>query len=1275
MGKPFIWIYNFFRKHPVLFYVVLVLITIYAVLGISRLKWNNDIFSIFPQKTSSAQYKEQVNNLRSNNNIMVLLHTEHATDTSLQVLLANAEWWEYRLKSSPYFRTNIQDGRIRMTDSLQRVLYDSVFYNLPLLLDGGDLITLGHRLELETMEKTLAANNRISNSLAGYSLRYYNNLDPLHLAPLVLSKLATFRTVPSLKQVNGFQVSKDERNLLFDFTAVFKDNEDVRYGALLDSLNEMQLKGEQMFPGVKTFLIGAPIASEINKDRSFKDGNLTGLLSVLLTLGLLYYFYRRKRLALIVLVPSVFGYSFALATFGWMGVPIVAMAMSSATIILAMGINYSIHLVNARIHCESITEAIEEISHPLIVGNVTTIAAFALLMLSDSLLLQQFGYLAVLSLAAGVLTTLVVLPQWLDKEKTREREVSLPWFEKFTSYAFHKNKWIIGILAVGSLLMIIPASKIQFQGDLSKLNYIPPRDQAGFDIIENDLGFDLSRTMLQVKAPQLDSALAIYSEARQQLLLQDSAALIPDLTAIQPTTSMQYANHERWVQFWSDSLIKSNEIKAENIHGGSAMTGFLKKVKSLDTLAVPERFTNEFKNVILNRMVHNDTRHNVIIHAPVIGKFDLENHEHDAKYQLFNRQHFANQTAGLVQKDFNNILTYSGIIVFFLLLLVYGRLELALLAFLPMTISWFWILGIAHLTGIQIHIVNLILCTFIFGLCDDYSIFMIDGLTKEYSTGRKVIDKDKKVIVISVLVTMIGLAAMLAGKHPAFHSFAALALIGLGVVLVLSLTLQPALYHYFVTYRTERGNAPVTLLSFYVSIVTFSTFILLGVLLSILGLILKWTGLMRLSVIRYIFHVLIQWACYFVMWITPTGKYVREGMENIDWDKPGIIVSNHQTHIDLLMMLSLYPKIVVLTNQWVYNNIIYGGLVRSAGYLPGFAGTDKLAEMARKQIEAGYFILIFPEGTRSEDGEIKRFHKGAFLLADQLNVPIYPVLLHGMNIGLSKGDQNLKTWSATLRALPPVLPEDPTYGEDYSSRGKAINRMMRNRFEALKAEREDPNYHFDTLRKNYLYKGPILYWYAKIKMMNENLYSVLNQLIPRKANILDLGCGYGMMDYMLAMCSNERMVTGVDYDEEKIEVAVSNFSAKRVHIDFHHADINTYKIMPHDVFILYDSLHYLKKEEQKALLEKCAHHLNPGGMILIREGIASAGIAKHNNTRMTEWFSTTILGFNKTYHELAFIEEEMIAELARHYDLSLEKKEDSSFSSNTLFILRNNQKQ
>ena len=66
---------------------------------------------------------------------------------------------------------------------------------------------------------------------------------------------------------------------------------------------------------------------------------------------------------------------------------------------------------------------------------------------------------------------------------------------------------------------------------------------------------------------------------------------------------------------------------------------------------------------------------------------------------------------------------------------------------------------------------------------------------------------------------------------------------------------------------------------------------------------------------------------------------------------------------------------------------------------------DKIAD----RMKHGYSLIIFPEGTRSEDGEIGRFHKGAFYLAEKLDADILPIMIHGTNYTLTKKDALLKT--------------------------------------------------------------------------------------------------------------------------------------------------------------------------------------------------------------------------------------------------------------------------
>ena len=109
----------------------------------------------------------------------------------------------------------------------------------------------------------------------------------------------------------------------------------------------------------------------------------------------------------------------------------------------------------------------------------------------------------------------------------------------------------------------------------------------------------------------------------------------------------------------------------------------------------------------------------------------------------------------------------SGLLVFFALLAAYRRLELTLMTFAPMFIAFTVILGLMAVLKIDFNIVNIILSTFIFGIGDDFSIFIMDGLQREYSNGRPILTNHKTAIIYSVLTTVIGISALRIANHPA----------------------------------------------------------------------------------------------------------------------------------------------------------------------------------------------------------------------------------------------------------------------------------------------------------------------------------------------------------------------------------------------------------------------------------------------------------------------------------------------------------------------------
>ncbi|MBL4653928.1 MAG: 1-acyl-sn-glycerol-3-phosphate acyltransferase [Flavobacteriales bacterium] len=394
--------------------------------------------------------------------------------------------------------------------------------------------------------------------------------------------------------------------------------------------------------------------------------------------------------------------------------------------------------------------------------------------------------------------------------------------------------------------------------------------------------------------------------------------------------------------------------------------------------------------------------------------------------------------------------------------------------------------------------------------------------------------------------------------------------------------------------------------------------------------------------------------------------FINESKEN--FSKPCVIISNHQSHIDIPLLLMQHPKLIVLVNDWVYNNPYYGAVVRMADFYPVSGGFEDGLLSLKEKVADGYSVLVFPEGTRSKDCKIQRYHKGAFVLAQELKLDVVPVLLHGVGHVMTKGDNFVKGGKMTVKILPRILFEDESYGLTGRRKAKEIGQYCRDEFEKLRKEIEIPSYFAREIEKNYIYKSPGFPWYVKIKLALENNYAFFNSIIPKKGKIVDIGCGLGYFPFMLQFLSEEREILGIDYDEDKIELA-NNCAAKGPNLEFKSGDATTIELPKADVFILLDLLHYLPKKKQEVVLERVFKKVNEGGMVIVRDADASMQ-SRTKGTKLTEIFSTKIMNFNKTEHQLEFVSRDFIIEVAKRNKMQVEIVDNTKRTSNITYLIR-----
>jgi len=227
--------------------------------------------------------------------------------------------------------------------------------------------------------------------------------------------------------------------------------------------------------------------------------------------------------------------------------------------------------------------------------------------------------------------------------------------------------------------------------------------------------------------------------------------------------------------------------------------------------------------------------------------------------------------------------------------------------------------------------------------------------------------------------------------------------------------------------------------------------------------------------------------------------------------------------------------------------------------------------------------------------------------------------------------------------------------------------FYRTEYSLLKTELETPSYFRRKLIRNYIYKGPVLEWYTRIKMSLESNYELINSLVPRNADITDIGCGYGYLSYILSFVSPERKILGIDYDTDKIDLS-KNCISKSENVNFVAADAIEYPFEKSDIFILSDVLHYLPDDKQELLLEKCMNLLNHGGKIIIRDADRDQ-VKRHRSTRYTEFFSTRS-GFNKAANNrLYFFPGSRIQQISSRNGFKAEIANEAKLTSNMLFVL------
>ena len=801
MHRLFIPLYRYFRRHPKLMVLTILLpFVIFLSFGL-QVHFEEDISKLLPTSSVESQLAFSSIGLKDKIFIQVtsaedLLSPEilgERTDAFVELLMQQ--------DSNAHYISNIL-SKMEPESALNAL--DFVLEHVPSFVDTSAYSVFEQAMDPSNVDSKLEEDYALIMEDETGDLTQMIAYDPLDLKSAVIGDLLE-GGLGGYNIIDGHFFCPDSTVTIAYLAPAFNSLNSGAARNFSRMLSKAQHDFMQQYPDVKVLAHGDPIGSVANAGRIRSDLVVTVGISLVLILILIGVCFKSLDFLWKLLMPILYGTAFSLACIYWIKGEMSLMALGLGAIVLGVAISYCLHVLIHHFFVGVPEKLLLDESTPVTLGCLTTVGAFCSLLFTDSDLLRDFGLFASLSLLGSTFFALAFLPHFLPRRQADSNNKVFHAITRMNSLPFDRKPWFLILIAVIILVGIIFSPKVRFDSDLRNLDYNSAGElesEALFNDKHND-GF--VHQYFATVSTDLDEAL----EADQLLMVRlDSLAekgvvhgfndLIPKLFI---TLEEQEQRIDAWNAFWTEDriahIIGLIQGKAEQLGlDPGIFADFEYMLESdyepaslMESGVVPENLLGNFIEcnadgqymVFTDVSMHPDDKDAVIASA-------IKN----PKTFVLDSFYYCKDMVEVIHDDFNIAVWISSLFVLLILLVSFRNLLTALLSFLPMVISWFMVQGYMALIGLEFNLINIVISTFIFGIGVDYSIFITEGLLSEARTGsRDVLTWHKVAIFFSALILIIVIASLLFAVHPAIRSIGLSTLIGMASTIMISYSLQP----------------------------------------------------------------------------------------------------------------------------------------------------------------------------------------------------------------------------------------------------------------------------------------------------------------------------------------------------------------------------------------------------------------------------------------------------------------------------------------------------
>lgn len=1132
--------YRFMRSHPTLRWLSLGLSMLLMVALVTRLSYKEDISDFLPLDSEHHNALNVYQNISGANNLFAIFQYRDTTKADPDMMVAAIDRFVEQLEEDDSAHT-LRSIIARVDLEKMSEVADFVYTNIPYFLTDADYARMDSLLcESNYIPQQLLQDKQMLMFPTGGLLADNIQRDPLNLFTPVVNKLQRSGSSMKYEMYDGCIFSPDMQRAVVVISSPYGASETENNAQLLTMVGESAAKIADSSTNIDVHLTGGPAIAVGNANQIKRDSIISVSLAVVLIVALLLLSFRSVRNILLIVVSIAWGWLFAMGGLALVHNSVSIIVIGISSVILGIAVNYPLHYIAHLSHTPNKAKALREIVMPLVVGNVTTVGAFLALVPLQSTALRDLGLFASFLLVGTIVFVLLYLPHL-----SATRKQAQPTFlNKIGEISPENNRYVVWGIVILTIFFGYHSLHTKFDTNMSHINYMDKEQRADMEYFSKNMTHNGDGATLYAlsTATTLDSALNKSLNLQKTLgSLQTHGYIESHAGCSQFLCSRE--EQDRRLAMWNKFIEKhrSRILTELQVHGdkeGFSGDSFDEFAEILSVSYEPQDFT--YFNVLAQNLFSNNvsvdsvSNSYCIVDVLAVNESNIES----VKAQLADEGAYSFDVASMnsaianhLSDDFNYIGLACSCIVFFFLWLSLGSFELAVLSFVPMAISWIWILGIMGLFGIQFNIVNIILATFIFGQGDDYTIFMTEGTSYEYAYRRRMLASYKHSIIISALIMFIGIGTLIVAKHPALHSLAQVTIAGMFSVVLMAYIFPPLIFKFLVSKGGKYRERPLSVKPLATMVLAKGIIFMQLLSVYVRAGILFATGRSserRKQTLRQYIHRL----CRFDLTHIPGVKFELRNPQGEDFARPALIVSNHQSEADLLALMALSPKLMILSQgqnspSWIVRQI------------SRWHNCGSQLQNIKELVKQSCSIALFSGGETDSLRSIGKLSEDAFVLAQDLNLDLLPIMLHGMNHAVSPRSMGIFKGQITAAILPRITVATQQAIGNTAEVAAHTQQIFAEQYAVLARSIETPEYFRPMVVDRYRYKGVEIF--SEVK---KNLRKPIDIPELNDGEAVFRNCGYGEQALLYALVHPETQVKVIETDANKALVA--KYSAEDV---------------------------------------------------------------------------------------------------------------------------------